>query len=67
MEDEKHCAACKTALAFVGIRDLRTGGAGGLATALLGAFAVQSEELLRVSLWGCASCGRLEFFLPPPT
>ena len=67
MENEKCCAACKTDLTFVGIRDLRTGGHGGLATALLGAFAVQSEDLLRVSLWGCASCGRLELFLPPAT
>ncbi len=63
--EDKTCAGCKHPLTFVGIRDIRTGGGSGLATAFLGAFVEADESLLRVALYGCAACGRLEMFLPP--
>ena len=62
---ERNCAGCKHPLKFVGIRDLRTGGYGGLGTAVLGAVAGLSEDTLTVALYGCSACGRLEMFLPP--
>ena len=51
--DVRSCAGRKHPLTYVGIRDFR------------GALAGASEDLLRVALYGCSSCGRLEMFLPP--
>ena len=59
------CAGCKEPLTFVGIREIRTGGGTGTETALLQWLVEKDESLLRVALYGCTVCGRLEMFLPP--
>lgn len=58
------CVGCKHDLNFVGIRDFRTGGQGGILTAILGAFAEISERTLTVALYRCPACGRYEMFQP---
>lgn len=60
----KRCVACSHDLKFAGIKEFRTGGSGGLTTFFLGQWAEASEDLLPLALYGCTSCGRIEFFLP---
>ena len=64
VEKKKDCLACRLPLTFVGVREFRTGGSGGLTTFFLGEWAEISEDLLPLAIWGCTSCGRVELFLP---
>ena len=62
---ERSCAACRSPLTSAGVRDIRLGGHGDTATAMLGALAQIDESFLRVALYGGVERGRLEMFLPP--
>ena len=64
MSPPRVCPNCRSELTFAGNRDFRTGGGGGAATFWLGPWAGASEELLRLAIWGCTTCGKIELFLP---
>jgi len=63
-EIARRCVACNTDLTYAGTKNFRTGGSGGLTTFFLGQWAEASEDLLPLALYGCATCGRIELFLP---
>lgn len=60
--DELPCVRCQTPLTYVGERDFREGSGGWvLAFGQLGAL---FENSTRLEVWGCHSCGHVEFFVP---
>lgn len=62
--DEKKCIKCRIALDCLGEKEFRTGGKTGGWHLLLGDFAQMQERIMKLEVWICPNCRRIEFFLP---
>ena len=60
----RHCLRCGTELVWLDPVRFRTGGAGGVATAILGGWAEAGESILELVLLGCPGCGEATLLIP---
>jgi hypothetical protein len=58
------CSNRRAPLRFAGGREFRTGGAGGAAVFWFKGWAEVDERKLALALYGCVSCGKVDFYLP---
>ena len=58
------CLRCKTELRSGGVHEFRTGGTTGGWKLLFGEWAELGEDLLKLEVLGCQSCGYVEFRVP---
>ena len=59
------CLRCGAVTRDEGVWTVRTGGSSGGMTALFGALAEMSEDVVDLSVRACPACGHVEFRLPP--
>ena len=60
----RRCLRCGDELVAIGEVPFRIGGAGGLATAVLGAWAEAGESHLKLWVLSCPGCGEVTFVDP---
>ena len=58
------CLRCGGALQSMGIDEFRTGGTTGGWKLLVGEWAELGEEMLRLEVFACGSCGKVELRVP---
>lgn len=63
MED-KRCMRCRVDMDCIGVKEFRTGGRSGGWHLILGDFADMGEQKMKLEIWVCPHCRRVEFYLP---
>jgi hypothetical protein len=64
LRDSQACLRCGSTLQSMGIEEFRTGGTSGGWKLLFGEWAELGEQMLKLEVRACSSCGQVELRVP---